>query len=72
MRKRAKNEIGIHSIRGGTIVGEHEVIFAGNDEVFEIKHSAASRDIFASGALKAAKFLSDKKAGYYTMSDLFA
>lgn len=72
MRKRAKNEIGIHSIRGGTIVGEHEVIFAGNDEIFEIKHSAASRDIFASGALKAAKFLSDKKTGFYTMSDLFA
>ena len=71
MRKRAENEIGIHSIRGGTIVGEHDVIFAGNDEVIEIKHTAASRDIFASGAIKAAKFLSRKKSGYYTMTDLF-
>lgn len=70
MRKRAQNEIGIHSIRGGTIVGEHEVIFAGNDEVIEIKHSAASRDIFAQGAIMAAKFLSKKKTGFYTMTDL--
>lgn len=70
LKKRAKNEIGIHSIRGGTIVGEHDVIFAGNNENIEIKHSAASRDIFAAGAIRAAKFLSQKAAGYYTMENL--
>ncbi len=68
--KRSKNEIGIHSVRGGTIVGEHEVIFAGHDEVLSIKHQAASREIFANGALNAAKFISEKSAGIYTMKDL--
>lgn len=67
---RGKKEIGISSVRGGTIVGEHEVIFAGTDEVIEIKHSAYSKAIFAKGAIQAAKFLSGKPAGLYTMSDL--
>ena len=69
-RARTKNEIGIHSVRGGTIVGEHDVIFAGEDEVITVSHSAGSRKIFATGALKAALFISDKKPGIYTMQDL--
>lgn len=69
-KKRGKHEIGIHSVRGGTIVGEHEVIFAGNDEIIEIKHTAASREIFAVGAVKAAAFISGKKAGLYNMDNL--
>ena len=69
-QKRAGNEIGIHAVRGGTIVGEHSVIFAGNDEIIEIKHTALSRDIFAEGALKAAKFLVDKPAGLYNMKNM--
>lgn len=68
--KRPKNEIGIHSIRGGTIVGEHEVIFAGTDEIVSIKHQAMSKKIFAYGAVNAAKFLSGKSAGIYTMKDI--
>jgi len=68
--KRSKNEIGIHAVRGGTIVGEHSVIFAGNDEIIEIKHTAMSREIFAEGALRAAKFLYNKKPGLYNMADL--
>ena len=69
-KKRGKNEIGISAVRGGTIVGEHEVIFAGTDEVIEIKHTAYSRAIFAKGAMSAAKFLSGKSAGKYSMSDV--
>ncbi|MDD4496442.1 MAG: 4-hydroxy-tetrahydrodipicolinate reductase, partial [Eubacteriales bacterium] len=69
-KSRSKNEIGIHAVRGGTITGEHSVIFAGNDEIIEINHSARSRDIFASGALKAAAYIHGKKAGMYNMSDL--
>ena len=68
-RKRGENEVGIQSVRGGTIVGEHEVIFAGHDEVIEIKHSALSREIFASGAIRAARFLAGKPAGMYSMAD---
>ncbi|WP_077367157.1 4-hydroxy-tetrahydrodipicolinate reductase [Anaerosalibacter sp. Marseille-P3206] len=68
---RNKNEIGIHSIRGGTIVGEHSVIYAGTDEVIEIKHSASSKKIFAQGAIKAAKFLYNKECGFYNMENLF-
>lgn len=68
--KRDKNEIGIHSVRGGTIVGEHEIIFAGNDEVLTLSHSAYSKRIFACGAINAVKFLADKDAGIYSMSDL--
>ena len=69
--KRDKTEIGIHSIRGGTIVGEHEVIFAGENETVTLKHSAQSREVFASGAVKAAVFLSGiERAGEYSMDDL--
>lgn len=68
--KRKKNEIGISAVRGGTIVGEHEVIYAGTDEVIEIKHIAYSKAIFAKGAIDAAKFLANKEAGMYDMSDV--
>lgn len=68
--KREKKEIGISAVRGGTIVGEHEVIFAGTDEVVEIKHTAYSKAIFAKGAIQAAKYLAGKEAGRYTMSDV--
>ena len=68
--KRKKNEIGISAVRGGTIVGEHEVIYAGTDEVIEIKHTAYSKAIFAKGAIDAAKFLANKEAGMYDMSDV--
>ena len=69
-KKRDKNEIGIHSVRGGNIVGEHEVIFAGQDEVLSISHSARSKTVFAVGALNAAVFLKGKQPGMYDMSDL--
>ena len=70
---RESNEIGISSIRGGTIVGEHSVIFAGLDEVIELKHSAASRDVFAAGAIRAAKFIvTVEKPGLYNMSDMLS
>lgn len=69
-KKRNKNEIGLHAVRGGSIVGEHSVVFAGMDEIIEINHTALSKDIFASGALKAAKFICDKTPGFYSMSDL--
>ncbi len=69
-KKRDEKEIGIHSIRGGTIVGEHEVIFAGHDEVFRLSHSAGSKEIFAVGALKAALFIVGKPVGLYSMSDM--
>lgn len=68
--KRSKDEIGIHSVRGGTIAGDHTVIFAGNDEIIELRHVANSRDIFGVGALKAAVFIHDKNPGFYTMKDL--
>lgn len=71
-QKRNQNEIGISSVRGGNIVGEHEVIFAGMDEVITFKHSAYSRAVFAKGALEAAKFLTGKEAGMYDMSDVIA
>jgi 4-hydroxy-tetrahydrodipicolinate reductase len=64
------NEIGISSLRIGTIPGEHTVIFAGPDEIIELKHTALSRDVFAQGALKAAAFVVGKPAGQYTMKDL--
>lgn len=69
-QKRTKNEIGIHSVRGGTIVGEHEVIFAGKDETITLKHSAASKQIFATGAVNAALFIADCKPGLYDMGNL--
>ena len=67
---RSPREIGISAVRGGTIVGEHEVIFAGTDEVIEFKHTAYSRAIFAKGALQAARFLAGKAPGYYGMEDV--
>lgn len=69
-KKRSKNEIGIHAVRGGTIVGEHSVIFAGNDEIIELKHTATSKEIFAVGAIKAAIFLNGKDSGMYNMGHL--
>lgn len=69
-KKRDKSEIGIHAVRGGNIVGEHSVIFAGNDEVIEIKHQATSKEVFAVGAVRAAIFMKDKPAGLYNMSQL--
>lgn len=69
-RKRDPKEIGISAVRGGTIVGEHEVIFAGEDEVIEFKHTAYSKAVFAKGAIEAAKFLAGKPAGMYDMSDV--
>ncbi len=69
-QKRGPEEIGISSLRGGNVVGEHQVIFAGGDEVLTLTHRAQSRDIFAVGALRAAAFLQGKSAGLYTMDDL--
>ena len=66
--KREKSEIGMHALRGGTIVGEHDVIFAGHDEVITLSHSAASKTVFAEGAINAAVFLKDQEAGLYDMS----
>ena len=69
-RKREKKEIGISAVRGGTIVGEHEVLFAGLDEVIELKHTAYSRSVFGKGAVEAGRFLAGKPAGMYDMSDV--
>lgn len=71
-RKRKNTEIGISAVRGGTIVGDHEVIFAGNDEVIELSHHAHSKEVFAVGAIKAAKFIKGKAVGMYDMNDLIA
>lgn len=68
--KRPKKQIGIHSIRGGNIVGEHDVIFAGHDEVITLSHHASSREVFALGAVKAALFMKGKDAGLYNMNDM--
>ncbi len=70
--KRPKNEIGIHSVRGGTIVGEHDVIFAGRDEVITLSHQATSKEVFAVGAIRAAKFISSKQPGLYDMNDVMS
>ena len=69
-KARASKEIGLHSVRGGTIVGEHEAIFAGENEIVTISHSAASREIFATGALRAAVYLAKKEKGLYNMTDM--
>lgn len=69
---RKKSEIGIHAVRGGTIVGEHEVMFAGQDEIVTLSHSARSRMVFAEGALRAAEWLTTRPAGKYDMNDLLA
>ncbi len=71
-KKRSKREIGLHSVRGGTIVGEHTVLFAGQDEMVELTHRATSKEIFAVGAVKAAKFMVGKAPGLYDMQDLVA
>lgn len=68
--KRPQKQIGIHSIRGGNIVGEHDVIFAGHDEVITLSHHASSREVFALGAVKAALFMKGKPAGLYNMNDV--
>lgn len=68
--KRDKKEIGIQAVRGGSIVGEHDVIFAGRDEVVTFSHTAYSKAIFAKGAVQAAKFLAGKEPGLYTMADV--
>lgn len=69
-KKREKKELGISAVRGGTIVGDHEVIFAGVDEVIEFKHTAYSRSVFGKGAVEAAKYLAGKPAGRYDMADV--
>lgn len=71
-RPREADEIGMHSVRGGTIVGEHDIIFAGHDEVITLSHSAQSREVFAVGAVNAAVFLAGKPAGLYTMNELIS
>ena len=69
-KKRNTNEIGLHAVRGGTIVGEHEVLFAGHHETLSITHTAQSKEVFATGSINAALFLAEKPAGLYDMSDL--
>lgn len=69
-KKREKNEIGIHAVRGGTIVGEHQVIFAGHDEVLTLTHQAQSKEVFATGSINAAIYLNGKTPGMYDMSDM--
>lgn len=69
-KKRDPNDIGIHAVRGGTIVGEHEVLFAGPDETISLTHSATSKEVFATGSLNAAVFLCGKPTGLYNMGDL--
>lgn len=71
-QKRDRKELGFSAVRGGTIVGDHEVIFAGKDEVIEFTHSAYSKEVFAVGAVKAAKFMNGKKAGKYDMQDVMS
>ena len=71
-KRRTDNEIGIHSVRGGTVVGEHQVQFIGNDEIIEISHRAFSKQVFAQGALRAARFLASKQSGLYNMKNVFS
>ena len=71
-KRRTDNEIGIHSVRGGTVVGEHQVQFIGNDEIIEISHRAFSKQVFAQGALRAARFLATKQTGLYNMKNVFS
>ncbi len=71
-KKREPGEIGIHSVRGGTIVGEHQIIFAGRHEVISLSHSAQSKELFAAGAVNAAVFMAGREAGLYDMSHLIA
>lgn len=71
-KPRTKNEIGISAIRGGNIVGEHEVYFISDEEIVKVSHSAQTRDVFAKGAIKAAEFIVNKPAGYYSMKEVIA
>ncbi len=71
-KRRKLEDIGIHSVRGGTIVGEHQVLFAGKDEILEVRHSAFSKQVFAVGALQAARFMVAQPPGYYSMKDMIA
>jgi len=71
LEKRKHHEVGMQSIRGGTIFGEHTIYFAGNDEVIEIKHTALSKEVFVQGAINAARLLEGKKAGLYTLKTLY-
>ena len=71
-KPRDRKEIGLSAVRGGNIVGEHEVIFAGEDEVITFKHTAYSKAVFAKGAVEAAAFLAGKAAGLYDMQDVIA
>ena len=71
-KKRDKREIGIHSIRGGTIVGDHEILFCGEDEIMSLSHQSSSRVVFAAGALKAAKYISTFKNGFYDMDSIIS
>ena len=71
-QKRDKKEIGMHAVRGGNIVGEHQIIFAGEDEIITFSHSARSKTVFASGALDAAAFMAGKKSGLYSMKDVIS
>ena len=71
-QKRDRKELGLSAVRGGTIVGDHEVIFAGQDEVIEFTHSAHSKEVFAVGAVKAAKFIKGKKPGIYDLQDVMS
>lgn len=71
-KKREQVEIGIHAVRGGTIVGEHEVLFAGKDEQISVTHTATSKEIFATGSIRAARFLAGKENGYYSMKDVIS
>jgi len=70
-QKRKGNEIGIHAVRGGTVVGEHDIMFFGPDEIIEINHQAHSKQVFAQGAMRAACFIAGKPAGLYSMDDMF-
>jgi 4-hydroxy-tetrahydrodipicolinate reductase len=69
--RRTATEIGMHAVRGGTIVGRHDVIFAGHQETIELRHNAESKDIFAKGSVLAAKFLVKQDKGLYNMNDLY-
>lgn len=69
-KKRSANEIGMHAVRGGTIVGEHEIIFAGHDEIISLSHSAMSKEVFATGSINAALFLCGRENGLYNMGDI--
>ena len=70
-QKREREEVGIQALRGGTIFGEHEIMFAGLEEVIEIKHTALSRDVFVTGAIQAAKVLLNKAPGLYNLKNIY-